>query len=62
METRRVLVLVAALALAFGAVTVAAPEASACIQVYPWSALCGDPVNGAKKVACWETEGAVCVP
>lgn len=58
----RAVVVLLALALAFGVVAVAAPAASACMQVYPYSALCGNPVGGAKKIVCWETDGAVCLP
>lgn len=55
-------VLLLALALCLAAPLVAlTPEASACIQVYPWSELCrGDKVEAAERIACWET--GVCLP
>ena len=59
----RAAALLLAFALVFGAVVVAvAPTASACIQVYPYSQLCGNPVGGAKKVLCSETDGRACLP
>lgn len=58
----RAVAVLLALALVFGVVVAVAPTVSACLQVYPYSALCGNPVGGAKNVVCWETEGRVCFP
>lgn len=63
MLSRSSVVLVAALVLGAVAVVAVAPTASACIQVYPYSELCrGSPVQGAKRIVCWETSGVACLP